>query len=77
MLFLQLELGLSGTELDHVVDDHVYTIRVTGKGRSTYSFLTSEVELALECMLTQLGPCFDGLGEEGIVGRYHRIHHSG
>jgi hypothetical protein len=74
ILFLQLELGLSKPGLNHMVDDHVYAIRVTGKGRSTYKFLTKEVESALDSMLTELGPCFEGgKGEKEIVARYDRI----
>jgi hypothetical protein len=74
ILFVQLEFELAKSGLDHEAHDHVYAMRVRGKMRKTYDFLTRTAQRALVSMFTELSPRpKGGSKEKDIVMQYGAV----
>jgi hypothetical protein len=71
ILSLQLEFGVAKPGMDYKFDDHIYAIRVTGKGCRTYDFLCPEEESALGSMFSELSPSIHGTVMEKAIGEHY------
>jgi len=70
ILSLQLEFGVAKAGIDHLFENHIYAIRVTGKSRQTYNFLSTDEESAFGSMFTEPSPCIHGTLMEKAIGEH-------
>jgi hypothetical protein len=71
ILSLQLEFGVAKSGMDYKFEDHIYSIRVTGKGCQTFDLLFPEEASALSSMFTGLSPCIRGTVMEKVIGEHY------